>query len=605
MRKTKLLILSLLITAAGTVGPVNAQDAPKQQTQPKQVDLHNPPATGQFVFYQSGVDTRTMIRARSYSVTEADKLYTVPYSIYKDTVIHIKEKSEYIAYGKGIIKDVQHNSPIMLGVKVSSSKRNYGASIRLMSKIYPSYLISDNADAEIVAMGINKGNVNDFRYRVVQDDSIEVVHWSKVPLDKRFGAMVPYGAVGNYKALGKLLMVEVVNVKDYSIRDGVILDWRKDVRPLIEQIYLSFSHTDNKQESAANITSVSKNRGYAKKFINGTTIPADLKFPADSVSSFRVNVKPHSTVPYRIIMQFDDGKEPNEYELAYYMLGDHIDIQSDDFEKPGKYKVIISPLSAGEQKVVIPFEVTPPPLGEKKVSIKQILPYTIATLSGVAFLFFIYRRRGRIRLARSEQEKQVANLKLNSVRSQLNPHFMFNALTSIQNLMNQQDTEGANHYLSKFAGLTRQVLSTSAQELVSLADELKLMTDYLQMEQLRFGFEYDINVDAGINQANTDMPNMLLQPFIENAAKHGVSALQSKGKISVNIIKQQRDLVLTVADNGPGFGNGNSTGNGVGVKISKERIDLLNQIYKDQPILMNIDSTTGGATITITLTNWL
>ncbi len=197
----------------------------------------------------------------------------------------------------------------------------------------------------------------------------------------------------------------------------------------------------------------------------------------------------------------------------------------------------------------------------------------------------------------------MANIQLKSVRSQLNPHFMFNALTSIQNLMNHQDTAGANHYLSKFADLTRHVLNSSEQELISLEDELAIITDYLQMEQLRFGFRYDIHVDIKINKANTEIPAMLLQPFIENAAKHGVSKLQDKGEINVAIIKQDQDIVLIITDNGQGF-NATADNKGFGLKLSNERIDLLNSIYKDQPIYLKTDSSTNGTKTTITLTNW-
>jgi len=209
------------------------------------------------------------------------------------------------------------------------------------------------------------------------------------------------------------------------------------------------------------------------------------------------------------------------------------------------------------------------------------------------------------KLKQSIQEKESANLKLRSIRSQLNPHFMFNALTSIQGLMNKNDIPAANHYLTLFANLTRKVLNTSDQDLISLEDELKIQEDYLQMEQLRFGFEYGVKVGGDINIANTEIPAMLLQPFVENAVKHGVALLKQNGRIQVQISKQGNNLVLSVTDNGKGFDKEKITEKegSLGLKLSEERIALLNQVHPDQPAILIIDSKQTGTTIAITLTN--
>jgi LytS/YehU family sensor histidine kinase len=181
---------------------------------------------------------------------------------------------------------------------------------------------------------------------------------------------------------------------------------------------------------------------------------------------------------------------------------------------------------------------------------------------------------------------------------------MFNALTSIQNLINKNNIEGANYYLSIFSGLTRQVLDTNNEEMLSIQEELKILDDYLQMEQLRFGFRYQITADANLNQANIDIPAMLLQPFVENAVKHGVSALKEEGDIGIQISKENNDIVISIVDNGKGF-NKELDATGYGMKLSEERVTLLNQIYKDQSITLTVDSNTTGTTITIRLTNWI
>ncbi|MNL29701.1 Sensor histidine kinase YehU [compost metagenome] len=196
----------------------------------------------------------------------------------------------------------------------------------------------------------------------------------------------------------------------------------------------------------------------------------------------------------------------------------------------------------------------------------------------------------------------MAKLQLNSIRSQLNPHFLFNALSGIQNLMNKNETDNANKYLSKFARLTRNVLDD--KELISLSQEKTLLDDYLQMEQLRFGFKYEINQSENLDLDNIEIPSMLLQPFVENAVKHGISQKAANGQIMISFTKQANDLVLTVTDNGNGFDTGKKN-SGLGLPLSDSRIALLNSIYKENRFNLAIQSTTKGTKISLTLTDWL
>lgn len=115
---------------------------------------------------------------------------------------------------------------------------------------------------------------------------------------------------------------------------------------------------------------------------------------------------------------------------------------------------------------------------------------------------------------------ESAKEELSMVRSQLNRNFVFNALSGIQNLMNNHQIESANNYLHKFANLTRQILSENV--LITIIDEAQLIENYLAMEQLRSSFNYTIKRDVNLPDY-VEIPVMLLQPFVENAVKHGVS----------------------------------------------------------------------------------
>ncbi|MEP6613130.1 MAG: histidine kinase, partial [Mucilaginibacter sp.] len=193
---------------------------------------------------------------------------------------------------------------------------------------------------------------------------------------------------------------------------------------------------------------------------------------------------------------------------------------------------------------------------------------------------------------------------LKSIYAQLNPHFIFNALSSIQGLINKQDIKGANSYLSDFARLMRESLNNSNKDQTSLDKEMVTLETYLKLEQLRFGFMYQINIDKSINAYETEIPSLLLQPLVENAIKHGTSALQDKGEVAVNFTRRGNNMIVNVKDNGPGFlGNTNATG--FGLKLTQDRIKLLNEFTKGQSITFEIKKNTPtGADIELTFNNW-
>jgi two-component system LytT family sensor kinase len=510
-------------------------------------------------------------------------------------------------------------SPIMLGVKLNPNLEDFFSNpVKSISKEYSNYIIKDSSAAILIAMGIDKSNIKNYRYHVVQNDSLEIIPWSRIPqLEQKYGAKQPYGYLGKFQSPGKQILVEVRNINDYSIRDGVIFDWRVNFKPVVTEIMLETPDDGKgindytKKINYFNLNYSKMNKGYATRFDSKTGMPLDLKFPVDSVANIRLSYKDHITIPYVIYLVKNISGKTDTTTIGWYNLENYANVEAKYYNQPGKYEIIIQRANdlghwSENQVLRIPFEVKPLPILDKKVSIKQAFPYIMATLTGVALLFGGYYRHNQVKLLRAAQEKQTAGLKLQSIRTQLNPHFMFNALTSIQNLVNKNDMIGANHYLSKFAGLTRQVLDTGNEELLSIEQEIRILDDYLQMEQLRFSFKYEIIVVADLNKANTEIPAMLLQPFVENAVKHGVAVLKDKGKIEIAVIRDAKDLVFSIRDNGKWVTANNQTEiRGYGLKLSEERVALLNQLYKDQPVSLYIEKAGEGTIVSIRLTNWL
>jgi sensor histidine kinase YesM len=144
----------------------------------------------------------------------------------------------------------------------------------------------------------------------------------------------------------------------------------------------------------------------------------------------------------------------------------------------------------------------------------------------------------------------------------MNPHFLFNSLNSVQNLVQQNKGREAHLYLSDFAGLIRKVLQNSEKEEVSLAEELEMTEQYLNLEKLRFDFDFSISVEQGIDINNTMVPSMLLQPFAENAVIHGLQNKPENRKLRIEVLKK---------GGGEGRGRGKEQGQGRGKEQGEDK----------------------------------
>ncbi|MBX2954143.1 MAG: histidine kinase [Leadbetterella sp.] len=527
-------------------------------------------------------------------MTEKDRMITEPvYVPVSDTAVYrIFDRMK-----KDGRKSFTPKSPVMLGIKLNPSLvYYYGGLVPSVSKYYQTFTISDSSAAEVMALGVNPENVDDFHYRVVENDSLEVVPWSPIPrLEQRYGAKHPFGFLGSFKAPGRRVMVEVASKENYGVREGVIFDWRKSFKPVLSQIIISTPH------DYFDLRSSLFNKNYAGRF-DHDGMPLDFRFPADSVLSITLQFKKPETLVHTVYLISQQNSKADTSHLGFVDQYGFFRLNRSYFSQPGRYELIIKkqekvPDWNSPHMLRLAFDVLPS--GETAIW-RKVLPY-----SGVLILLFaVYLGYSRRRLRTEQRQKRTAQLRLKSLRAQLNPHFMFNALSSVQNLMNKNELLEANRYLSKFAGLTRAVLNTTEREMISLQEELAITEDYLQMEQLRFGFRYVQDVTDALSPGNTDVPAMLLQPFIENAVKHGVGGMRDRGLIRVNVRTEKNNLLLSVTDNGPGFDTATTRKEGsFGLKLSEERITALNEVYKN--IALNISSVPGHTEVKITFYHWI
>lgn len=284
-------------------------------------------------------------------------------------------------------------------------------------------------------------------------------------------------------------------------------------------------------------------------------------------------------------------------------------IPLDWIKRPGNYELLVVPafMKSSDSKelyanktVSIKCEIRP----STTIDIFYVVVYSALFLLTGFLLFAWYKRKQKQRIQQQQQLTKEAKLKLEAVRSQLNPHFIFNALAGIQNLMNKNETVKAHNYLSSFSRITRSVLDNSAKELISVDEEIEWLKDYLEMEQLRFGFQYAITVDKELDKHNVEIPVMLLQPFVENAIRHGIPERKENGRVAIRFRRLNNDMHVSISDNGKGF-DATKEYSGAGLSLSKNRVALLNTIYKHNLVQLTIDSTANGTEVVITLNNWL
>lgn len=182
--------------------------------------------------------------------------------------------------------------------------------------------------------------------------------------------------------------------------------------------------------------------------------------------------------------------------------------------------------------------------------------------------------------------------------SQINPHFMFNALNSVQYfILMKEDVELALNFIADFSHLMRSTLTNSRSEFIRISDELSFLTLYMELEHKRFDqkFVYAIEIGDGVNPEDLFIPPMLIQPYLENAVIHGIANNLVDGKITIQVIKVNNCIECTIKDNGIGRDKGKElrnlrTGNkkhlSMGMNITETRIKLLNELYGDSFVVM-------------------
>lgn len=228
--------------------------------------------------------------------------------------------------------------------------------------------------------------------------------------------------------------------------------------------------------------------------------------------------------------------------------------------------------------------------------------YAMVLAIVISFLWWLrsihLHRKFQRQLLQQQLSSELAEAQLTALRAQMNPHFMYNVLNSIQSLVYANKHHEASEYLGKFAQLTRLILELSSKEKTNLKQEFEMLSTYLDLEKMRFGdeFTYSITIDSSIDMSYVQLPTLIVQPFVENALKHGL--LHQSGPKNLQISFQQNDdnLEILVVDNGIGREKANAINAKNKEKNSSyatsavlKKLDLLNQKQTQQLVLTITD----------------
>ena len=236
---------------------------------------------------------------------------------------------------------------------------------------------------------------------------------------------------------------------------------------------------------------------------------------------------------------------------------------------------------------------------ERQKSIKNASLIGGSGLVLASLIGFVLYRRKQEAVSKSKEAEfnaKVSDTELKALRSQMNPHFIFNSLNSIGDYILKNDTQSASDYLSKFAKLMRLTLENSEKKEILLSDDISLLKTYMDIERKRFNskFNYTITIDPNLDAENILVPPMILQPFIENSIIHGLAEKEGVGLINISFKTEKNMLICSVDDNGIGRKKATSTNNkSMGMAITKSRIEIINKLKNTNGSVEIIDKTEG------------
>lgn len=399
-----------------------------------------------------------------------------------------------------------------------------------------------------------------------------------------------------YKRTGKIILEQYGQEEGFSSletnsngiwrdEDGTL--WFGTVNGLIR--YNPYSYNENTSESKTSIRNI-------RIFYNDTVLPdnSELPYYLNNISFEYIGIcltNPEK-VRYKYMLQgLDKTWSPETKETAARFPN----------LQPARYVFkVISCNNEGvwnKEPATFSFVITPP--------VWKTWWFRISSALAALILIVLFLRMRAKAIRKKEGEKlsreiELANNELKALRAQMDPHFIFNSLSSIQSFIMSKDEDSAVRYLNKFAKLMRMILSNSEKSSITIREEIDALKLYLELEALRWDnkFEYSVQVDPKVEADEFKIPTMLIQPYVENAVIHGVVPKDNgKGKVEVTVSQTDTHIICIVQDNGIGrkrsqelrTESNKSLHESMGMKITNERLQVLNKMHRSNLSLNIID----------------
>jgi len=228
--------------------------------------------------------------------------------------------------------------------------------------------------------------------------------------------------------------------------------------------------------------------------------------------------------------------------------------------------------------------------------------YALSGFFVFLIIYFTYKNRIKRIREKAHIQQKISELKLDALKAQMNPHFIFNAFNSLQKYILLQETTEALNYMSEFASLIRKTLDNSTEKEIRLSEEIEYLKTYLELEKIRVSnLDYSITVDKMLDTEYLLIPPMLIQPFVENAILHGIRHLKKQGMMKISFEKDHLFLKVTIEDNGIGRKQSleinqknRLSHHSKGTSITEQRIKLLSEKKSNKLRVQTFDLETDG-----------
>jgi ligand-binding sensor domain-containing protein len=438
-----------------------------------------------------------------------------------------------------------------------------------------------------------------------------------------------------------LLHVRDSIVKHYSLKDGLPGNSVNAIKRVKNNLWIGTNRgiaripLDNDTLVTKKITKIVKGHGLIANEINDIEALQGYIFAATKkgISYFSEEIKGKTSPVYFTDCKINDKDTCllNKYELAYNQNHVEISFVGINYQRnrpleyyykmqglenhwrktndlsilysslaPGKYKFMVKTINSYGKESLKPIEIIfqiNKPYYKKWWFITGIIVIVLLVIAGIFYLFFKTKLREANK--RNEIEKALNRSRQQALSAQMNPHFIYNSLNSVQNYILKNEPLKSSEYLSKLGDLMRRILNNSQHSSITLQEELEALKKYVEMERLRFhqDFDFEIIIDREIEPQKIKVPPLIIQPYVENAIHHGLRLREGEKQLKVHLFQQEEKIHIHIEDNGIGREKASRINSqsatkhkSHGLNITNKRLLLFEEAYSNNLTINTFDA---------------